>query len=88
MSIYEISYSNELKLFNGDPVILYLIYVPVIVEGAREARRGVWCVRGIFWLVARLLTCEEKNTAYRYSDWSSDLSEQLNMSKIFEGSLS
>jgi len=43
MSIYEISYSNELKLFNGDPVILYLICVPVIIQGAREARRGEAC---------------------------------------------
>jgi len=41
MSIYNISYSNELKLFNGDTVILYLIYVAVMIEGGREARRMV-----------------------------------------------
>ena len=48
MSVNEISYSKELKLFNGDSIILYLIYAAVITEGAREARGGVWCVRGIF----------------------------------------
>ena len=41
MSIYKISYSNELKLFNGDTVILYLIYVAVMIEGGREARSVV-----------------------------------------------
>jgi hypothetical protein len=85
MSVYEISYNNELKLFNGDSINLYLIYVAVIIEGAREARGDVWCVRGIFWLVARLLTCEKKTAAWSYSNWNSDLSAQLNMSKIFEG---
>jgi len=46
---------------------------------------GVWCVRGIFWLVARLLTCEEKTAAWSSSNWNSDLSARLHMSKIFVG---
>jgi len=56
MSIHKISYRNELKFFNGDTVILYLIYVAVMIEGGREARRGVWCVRGIF-----LISCSVIN---------------------------
>jgi hypothetical protein len=48
MTVYEISYRNEFKLFNDDSIILYLIYVAVIIEGARETRGGVWFVRGIF----------------------------------------
>jgi hypothetical protein len=30
--------ATKLKLFNGDTLILYFIYVTVIIEGVREAR--------------------------------------------------
>jgi len=41
MSVCEISYSNEMKLFDGDSIILYLTYFAVIIEVAREARGSV-----------------------------------------------
>jgi hypothetical protein len=42
ISVYEVSYSNELKLFNGDSIILYLTYVAVIIECQRGEAYGVY----------------------------------------------